>query len=165
MQKKLFVMLVFISLVVNACGAGRQVSVVDPRPETSYTVFTVDDVAFSNKKLYSFVQEWKGVPYRYAGLSKSGIDCSGLVFLLMQDVYDKEVPRKTSDLAVVAVKVDNMREGDVVFFDIDGKKYSHVGVYIENKKFLHASSTVGVTISCLSNPYFKRYFTFGARIP
>lgn len=119
-----------------------------------------------NVSLYQFIDEWTGTPYRYGGTSKSGTDCSGFVGSLYRDVYGKSIPRTTGEISKKANKVStsSLREGDIVFFDINGKKSSHIGVYLQNQHFVHASSSKGVIISDLQNPYYKKAFSHGGRL-
>lgn len=118
-----------------------------------------------NAGLDAFVRDWEGVPYKYGGTNKSGVDCSGFVGVLYRDVYNKNVPRTTEGLARSSKPLDRkeLAEGDLVFFDIQGKKKSHVGVYLRNDQFVHASSSKGVIVSSLTNPYYQKAFSSGGR--
>jgi len=111
------------------------------------------------------VDQWQGTPYRYGGTTKTGVDCSGFVGSLYLDVYQKSIPRSTNEIEKVTKHINksSLKEGDVVFFDIDGKKTSHVGVYLQNGRFVHASSSKGVIISNLSNPYYQKSFNRGGK--
>lgn len=102
---------------------------------------------------------WKGTPYRYGGSSKKGIDCSAFVQVGYSSVYQKLLPRTTLELVKKGkqVKRNNAKEGDLVFFRT-GRNSRHVGIYLGNLKFLHASQSKGVIISRLDNPYWKRHF-------
>lgn len=122
--------------------------------------------ALVNKKLYVFIDQWEGVPYKYGGTSKVGVDCSGFIGLLYREVYNSEVARTTTELAARSKPVSKnaLKEGDLVFFDINGKKSSHVGVYLHNGKFIHASTSKGVIISELDNPYYQQAFAKGGRL-
>jgi lipoprotein Spr/probable lipoprotein NlpC len=114
-----------------------------------------------NGRLYSFIDEWLGVPYRFGGTGKDGVDCSGLVFLLQLQVYDQPVPR-TCALQVNSIKrkyEEELKEGDLVFFDFDGKQYSHVGVYLQNGYIVHASTRKGVIIVKLHDQGIYKYFS------
>ncbi|NQV53536.1 MAG: C40 family peptidase [Flavobacteriales bacterium] len=113
----------------------------------------------------AFVKEWEGVPYRYGGTSKAGVDCSGFVGALYRQVYQKELPRTTAALASSSKPVGKsaLEEGDLVFFDMQGKKKSHVGVYLNAGSFVHASTSKGVIVSDLNNPYYQAAFSSGAR--
>ncbi|MGB0882497.1 MAG: C40 family peptidase [Vicingaceae bacterium] len=119
-----------------------------------------------NVKLYSFIDSWYGVRYRYGGMSKSGVDCSGFCNVLYSQVYKKQIKRTTSQLSKDINKVSKgrLKEGDLVFFNISKKKNSHVGVYLKNNKFVHASSSKGVIISSLDNPYYKKTYNKGGRL-
>lgn len=119
-----------------------------------------------SEKLYSFINDWEGTPYKYGGTSKSGADCSGFVGILYREVYGKNLPRTTSEIGKVAKSVSksNLTEGDLVIFDINGKKGSHIGVYLANNKFVHASTSKGVVISDLNNPYYVKAFSRGGKI-
>ena len=102
---------------------------------------------------------WKGTPYRYGGSSKKGIDCSAFVQVGYSSVYQKLLPRTTLELVKKGkqVKRNNAKEGDLVFFRT-GRNSRHVGIYLGNSEFLHASQSKGVIISRLDNPYWKRHF-------
>ena len=116
-----------------------------------------------NGRLYNFIEEWMGVPYRFGGMGKDGVDCSGLTFLLQLQVYDMPVQR-TCALQVTNIKrkyEEELKEGDLVFFDFDGKQFSHVGVYLQNGYFVHASTRKGVTIARLHDNGIYQYFFAG----
>jgi len=122
------------------------------------------------KKLVSFAESYLGVKYKYAGLSKNGIDCSGLVYLSFKNV-DAKIPKLSDAMAYYGKaiwKVEDLKFGDMVFFE---KTYNskntitHVGIYIKNGKFIHASSSLGVAYSNLeTNTYWKGKFAFGKRL-
>ncbi len=101
-----------------------------------------------------------GMPYKYHGDSPEGFDCSGLVrYSYLAAGLD--VPHGTKQLkdATVAVRTKDIRKGDLLFFNEDGKKDSHVGIYLGNKIFVHAPSTGGkVRGERLTDPYWKKAF-------
>lgn len=114
-----------------------------------------------NGRLYNFIDEWYGAPYRFGGMGKDGVDCSGFVFLLQLQVYDQPVPRTCAMQAgVISRKYeDELQEGDLVFFDFDGKQFSHVGVYLQNGYFVHASTRKGVIIARLHDNGIYKFFS------
>ncbi|MFD0794471.1 C40 family peptidase [Mucilaginibacter litoreus] len=114
-----------------------------------------------NGRLYSFIDEWYGTPYRLGGLDKDGVDCSGLVLLLQAQVYDQSIPRTcATQVNVIKRKYEEeLKEGDLVFFDFDGKQFSHVGVYLQNGYFVHASTRKGVMIARLHDNGIYKYFS------
>jgi murein DD-endopeptidase / murein LD-carboxypeptidase len=119
-----------------------------------------------NAKLYTFIDNWYAVPYKYGGKAKTGIDCSGLVIKLYKEVYDKDVCCSSQSLysQVKAISQDDLQEGDLIFFKINSENISHVGLYLMNHKFVHASSSKGVVISDLQESYYKKYYYKSGRL-
>jgi cell wall-associated NlpC family hydrolase len=109
--------------------------------------------------LYDQYNNWRGVRYREGGLSKEGIDCSGYVHLTYKDRLKQNIPRSTELLAKSGIEVSprQIRPGDLVFFKT-GWKTNHVGIYLKNGTFMHASSSRGVMISKFDNPYWSDAF-------
>lgn len=126
----------------------------------------VKESDIKNEKLYAFINDWYAVPYKYAGKDKHGIDCSGLASTLYQIVYQKKISPSTKALEEETKKIkdSDLKEGDLLFFNTDGKKVSHVGVYLQNSKFVHASTKKGVMISDLNEPYFKKTYLHAGRV-
>lgn len=109
--------------------------------------------------LYAQYREWRGTPYRYGGLSKRGIDCSGFVYTTFRKHFDQHLPRTTAGQARVgyAVPRDAVTAGDLVFFRTSTKG-RHVGIYIEDGQFLHASTSEGVVLSNLEDHYWSAHY-------
>jgi cell wall-associated NlpC family hydrolase len=109
---------------------------------------------------------WLGTPYRMGGASREGIDCSGFSQALHQDVVQRRLPRTSQDQwsRSVAVSPNQVRPGDLVFFNTTGKGVSHVGVFLEGQEFVHASTSNGVIYSQLTDPYWSTRY-LGARRP
>ncbi len=101
-----------------------------------------------------------GAPYKFGGQDHDGIDCSGLSQLLEQEVYAINLPRTTSQQVLVIKRKyeEELQEGDLVFFDYDGRKFSHVGVYLQNG-YCNACRFKGVAIVKLHDPYMYKYFS------
>ena len=116
--------------------------------------------------LYYQVYEWLGTRYKYAGESRSGIDCSGFVAEMYRNVYCIQLNGGSRDIYPLTTPVEKneLKEGDILFFKIKKGQISHVGVYLGNNKFAHASVKAGVIISDLDEDYYKRYFYKGGRI-
>ena len=115
--------------------------------------------------LITAMTEWLGVPYKYGGNSRAGTDCSGLIHMLYPQVYGLTLPRNTRQLYETCTPVPDtaLREGDLVFFTIDTKGPGHAGIYLWEGQFLHASTSRGVMISHLREPYWTKYFTGAGR--
>jgi lipoprotein Spr len=121
--------------------------------------------ATSNMKLFHFVYDWIGTPYRFGGSSKNGIDCSAFTKELYSEVFNLDIKRNSRDIfsMVSPVSRDDLKEGDLVFFKIHSRSISHIGIYLGNSRFAHASSK-GVAISSLDDAYYSRYFYKGGRV-
>ncbi|HLR37306.1 MAG TPA: C40 family peptidase [Chitinophagaceae bacterium] len=116
--------------------------------------------------LWSFISEWWGTPYRYGGTSKRGIDCSAFSQRLYMKVFGNSLPRTAREQYKDTKKIKktkNLRPGDLVFFKIHSRHITHVGIYLQNDKFISATSSSGVTISDLNSPYWQRYYVGGGR--
>ncbi len=100
--------------------------------------------------------QWKGTPYRLGGQSKSGVDCSALVQQVFNSSLSKKIPRTTKQQVSTGsyVKRKHLEVGDLVFFKTSWK-VRHVGIYIGNGEFFHASTSRGVMISRLDNVYWQ----------
>lgn len=114
-----------------------------------------------NARLQEFIKEWLGVRHRIGGRTKKGVDCSGFVGVLYQEIHNISLPRSSPDIAATVILKNNRDEletGDLVFFCIRGKRVSHVGYYLEKGRFVHSSTSQGVIISSMNEPYWDKYF-------
>lgn len=120
-----------------------------------------------NKELILAIDEWLGARYRYGGCAKTGVDCSCLVKSIYEQVYGIQLNRSSRDMFyedLTPVEPDDLREGDILTFKIRRNRISHVGLYLRDNKFVHASRSEGVTIDDLTNPYFRKRFFAGGRV-
>ncbi|MEQ7798459.1 NlpC/P60 family protein [Pedobacter sp. ASV1-7] len=122
--------------------------------------------ATSNVKLYKFIYEWIGTPYRFGGNTQKGIDCSAFTKAIYDKVFNTTILRNSRDIfsMVDPLPKDELKEGDLVFFKIKSRSITHIGIYLGDNRFAHASSSRGVVISNLNEPYYSRYFYKGGRI-
>jgi hypothetical protein len=119
----------------------------------------------NNIPLLEKIDEWWGTPYVLGGSSKRGVDCSYFTLDVMNAIYNTSLKRTAAEQYEQSEKIDwtELKEGDLIFFKTDGSRsISHVGIYMTNNKFAHASTSQGVTISDLSEPYWqKRLYSLG----
>lgn len=118
-----------------------------------------------DNRLLEHVDEWYGTRYRYGGTTKSGIDCSAFVQAVYLSAFALSLPRTARDQYRNSriISATEMKTGDLVFFNTTGG-ISHVGIYLQNNKFIHASTSQGVTISDMFDPYYLRRFVGIGRI-
>lgn len=178
--KKIGLFFLLFTLLVNvSCSHKKELAkkntVVkkdEVKKETSSTAPPVQEkLGLSNKevknsKLFLFINDWYGVPYKYGGCQKTGIDCSCFADNLFQNVYGKKIGRTTGEIYKECKKIDldKLIEGDLVFFITNGRSISHVGVYLRNNKFVHSSTSKGVIISDLNETYYKKCFYTAAKV-
>lgn len=121
-----------------------------------------------NHQLYLESARWMGVPYRYGGSGKHGTDCSGLTHSIYKKVYRITLPRSTNGQLNICrqIKKRALQEGDLVFFHGTRSKRAptHVGIYLKDGKFIHASLSEGVIISSLDENYYRKSWLSGGRV-
>ena len=122
-----------------------------------------------NHKLYITAAEWIGTPYKSAGNNFQGVDCSGLVKEIYKKVYNKRLERgceKQRKNNCKKVSKSSLKEGDLVFFHNGKKKKlaTHVGIYLKEGKFVHASTQRGVCVSSLDEDYWQKTWMEGGRV-
>lgn len=124
------------------------------------------DPVCSQIELYREVYAWMGVRYRYAGLTKKGVDCAGFVRNICNSIYGTKLSGSAGHHFKHCVPIDRseLEEGDLVFFKIRKSYISHVGIYLGNGKFAHAAVHGGVTISSLSEAYYNKYYYLSGRL-
>lgn len=121
--------------------------------------------SINNIALLKKIDEWFGTPYCLGGTSKGCVDCSYFTLDVMSHIYNTTLKRTAAEQYEQSRKIswDELKEGDLIFFKADGRRnISHVGIYLTNNKFVHASTSQGVTISNLSDTYWqKRLYSLG----
>jgi len=118
----------------------------------------------NNINIFKVLDQWMGTRYRLGGENKDGIDCSALTQVLFTSLYGITLPRTAKEQYDFSRKISRaeLKEGDLVFFNTIGG-VSHVGMYLQNNKFIHAS-TGGVTISDLYEEYWMKKFIGVGRV-
>lgn len=113
----------------------------------------------NNLSLFNVIDDWYGTRYRLGGSTKNGIDCSAFTQTVFADAFGLTLPRTAREqyAALNHISRTELKEGDLVFFNTTGG-VSHVGIYLQNNKFVHAASSGGVMISDLYDGYWSRRF-------
>ena len=106
--------------------------------------------------LQNYFKGWRGVRYRYGGITTKGVDCSGLILRAYKELYNVDLPRTVAKQARKGSRIQkkNLRPGDLVFFKT-GRHSRHVGIYLGENKFIHASRSKGVVQSNLNSSYWR----------
>jgi cell wall-associated NlpC family hydrolase len=120
----------------------------------------------NNINLLKFIDEWWGTSYCMGGNTKSCIDCSAFTKLFLQSIYNVNIPRNSQEQYNYSkhIGLEDLNEGDLVFFGSGGRDVSHVGVYLLNNKFVHAATSGGVMVSDLNDNYWKGRFIGAGRV-
>lgn len=169
MKRLLFYLITLGTLAVLVSSCGTSAPHYNYRELARASIRLGMDIDLTdNHRLYVESAEWLGTPYRSNGNSKRGIDCSGLTSHLYKKVYHKRLQRNSNDQRTKdcrKVSKSNLREGDLVFFHNGRKKRtaSHAGIYLKNNRFIHASTSRGVIISSLNEPYYRKHWLGGGR--
>lgn len=141
---------------------------VKPRPTSSNrsNPLGLDYSPSDNQDLYQAINSWLGVPYKYGGTDRNGIDCSAFVGTIYKQVYGVTLHRSANDMLrdVKLISRAQLREGDILFFTNSKGKVSHVGIYLKDQLFAHASTSNGVSVSSLDNVYWTKHFYKGGRV-
>ena len=146
-----------IILLCFSCASG-------PVNRPSRLVSSSAEVVCNN--IISASRPWMGVPYKYGGTNFDGVDCSGFVQQIYSQVFDISLPRTTEAMFSNGSYV---REGwlncaDLLFFkNVRGSGVDHVGIYIGNNRFVHASTSRGVVIDDLTSDYYSKHFVSARR--
>jgi cell wall-associated NlpC family hydrolase len=118
-----------------------------------------------NQRIEKHAEPWYGTPYEWGGESKDGVDCSGFIQAVYETAFDWLLPRVTEQQVQTGrqVQPDELRAGDLVFFHPEDQ-YNHVGIYLKDNKFVHASSNDGVSKASLENRYWQDYYWTARRL-
>ncbi|WP_261817340.1 NlpC/P60 family protein [Vibrio gallicus] len=144
-------MLLLFSILLAGCVSGPT-----ENPAAKVNMMQLNAVKAAHKdQLYLFYQTWHNTPFRLGGQSKKGVDCSAFVQIAFNEVFHHPIPRTTKTQSNVGVWIsyEQRQFGDLVFFKT-GYGVRHVGIYVGDNSFMHASTSHGVMISRLDSPYW-----------
>jgi hypothetical protein len=147
-----------------------------PRVEHGGDIFTIYEIPAGEEpaitpdvalltRLHAAHQRWDGTPYRFGAASRDGTDCSGFVQRVFAETFGMALSRSTGTQVLEGEEIsrDELRPGDLVFFQT-GRRQRHVGIYLRNGHFLHASTQRGVTIDRLGAGYYDRTYWTARRV-
>jgi cell wall-associated NlpC family hydrolase len=160
-----------ILLVMTGCASSPPPRIDPPPPAESPAAQQWDGSGGAasprerGEELADFAMRLRGTPYLYGGATREGFDCSGLVFFAHRQ-FGLAVPRTSRDQADKAreIKESKLRRGDLVFFKIGSRLVNHVGIYIGDRRFVHAPGAgKAVTVSSLDDEYYAQRFHSAGR--
>ncbi|MFN8310209.1 MAG: C40 family peptidase [Chitinophagales bacterium] len=134
--------------------------------DSYYRANQIDVVAADNCDLYFEVYTWLGTRYCYGGRTRNGIDCSDFASVIYEKIYNRNIGGTAGDIFNKCTPVDTseLREGDLLFFKISRKGISHMAVYLQNRRFAHATVHGGVMVNSLDERYYARSFYKAGRL-
>lgn len=169
MRKSAWFTIILLTIGLIGCSSvpekGKKVTHAPRVTHAPEAKVDLEKTSLVKKMLYDQYNQWKHTRYRIGGMSKNGIDCSGFVQLTFKTKLGVILPRSTEFQAQLgeSVSKSELRAGDLIFFKT-GWSGRHVGVYLEGGRFLHVSSTYGVTISGLNESYWKAAYWKAKRL-
>lgn len=174
-KSKVFIILVIVLCALSSCTRkaypdGYADSKRDRREkaEAYSQILGVKVTTKDNLRFYGEVVSWMRTPYRYGGNNRSGVDCSGFVRAVYRDVYNISLNRSVQgiyDRDINLISKKNARTGDLVFFrSPNSRTLSHVGIYLKDGYFVHASTSRGVVVDNLEQAYYKKNWQKTGRI-
>lgn len=142
---------------IESVVAGKR----DFRKEKNKAITPLDQ-----SKIMRSISKYMGTPYVYGGASREGMDCSGYTMVVYKESVGRLLPRSAHEQAEVGtpVRLEELKFGDLVFFNTTGQAASHVGIYLGDDLFAHASVSLGVTISSLESSYYKKRYEGARRV-
>ncbi|MBP6300011.1 MAG: C40 family peptidase [Arenimonas sp.] len=152
-------LLVFLLLIVSACASN---------PEPSNRELSASQKSTANDVLFHAIS-LVGTPYKYGGNSpNTGFDCSGLINYVFLTSAGLKLPRTTLELIEInarQINQDRLYPGDLVYFNSNGGKVSHIGIYVGERRFVHAPSSGGtVRMDNIDTPYWQKHFVTAKRV-
>ena len=159
-SRLLLLHLLFIAALLSGCSSTRFEEPPPPKGRLD-----LSNQIWVKQMLYAQYDQWKTVKYKSGGMSRDGVDCSGFVSLTYDTRLGIKLPRSTDEQVNVGIAVTQreLAPGDLVFFKT-GKVTRHVGIYLEDGKFLHASTEKGVMISRMDDLYWAKAYWKAMRI-
>ena len=156
--------LVGTALLFTSCQSDRRAS---PPPQQPVAAPVQPQRAIRPAQWKTEAEHWLGVKYRKGGMDRTGVDCSGLAFAMYLAVTGISLPRTSEDQFRYGnlVSFNELRPGDLVFFtSLNQRVVDHVGIYLGDTQFVHASASKGVVVSSFRQDYYAKRFHAAKRI-
>jgi len=168
MHKSIILSFLIISIFLSACSSKKTISYSKKTKLIKHKKIPKKlskNINYKTKVLYDEYKKWLGTKYKYGGNSLKGVDCSSFVQQVYYNAFGLYIPRTTKEQAKIGKKINKseLKSGDMIFFKT-GWNVKHVGIIIENGKFIHTSTKYGVTTSSVQNPYWKSNYWQSRRI-
>lgn len=127
--------------------------------------YASESLAPDRRLVLQEAERWLGTPYKYAGRTRDGTDCSGFVISVF-GIAHRMLPRSSSEQAGAGTSIDlaDALPADLVFFNTSGSGVSHVGILVNHDLFIHSSTSLGVIVSSLNEAYYKDRLMFARRV-
>lgn len=153
--------LILLGIMLGGCASNQNLKT---GGNERLSPVTAPDSSETVDRLWQVFERYRGTPYEYGGMSAQGFDCSGFIITAYREGLGQQLPRTTAQMLRHGreVPTDKVRPGDLVFFRIAGKE-RHAGIYMGDNRFIHASTSIGVTLSELDGYYWADRFTEARR--
>lgn len=166
---RIIFLIILSALLLTSCRSSRHNAGIDYRQLARAGLKLGFDVQPDDHfPLIVEAASWMGTPYKYGGNTRKGTDCSGMVSSIYKTVYQRDLHRSSADIYehdCRHISRSALRQGDLVFFCINkSKTASHVGIYLKEGRFIHASTSRGVIVSSLDEEYYRKYWLKGGRV-
>ena len=174
MPKSIILSFLILSILFSACSHRKKISYKNKKSYSHKTQLKKHkpaikklskNVDYKTKALRDEYKKWLGTKYKLGGQTLNGVDCSSFIQQVYYNAFGLRIPRTTKDQAKVGRKISKsqLKAGDMIFFKT-GWNVRHVGIIIENGKFIHTSTKYGVTTSAVQNPYWKSNYWQSRRV-
>ncbi|MDE7375256.1 MAG: C40 family peptidase [Muribaculaceae bacterium] len=164
---RISLMLMTLMAIVCSCGTSKRAQQSTEDAIISDLQGLLIEQGTCERLLLTEAFGWQGTPYKSGGTTRRGVDCSGFVMQTYVNSLGIKLPRTSAAQAKFCKKIKkkDMVPGDLVFFNTSGKDVSHVGIYIGQDRFIHASSSKGVIVSHLDQEYWHKRLVQCGRVP
>ncbi|MEE4356635.1 MAG: NlpC/P60 family protein [Desulfococcaceae bacterium] len=158
-------LLIFLIFCIQGCGSALRYP--NGYPDSAYPPGEAFQALNETEEyIWNEVRKWQGVPYKWGGESRAGVDCSGFTKVIYQKLFDIRLPRTSEAQSGIGHPIPGkhfLQAGDLLFFQLPGK-FHHVGIYLGKQKFIHASRSKGVKVSSLAQPFWQRSYRTSRRV-